>query len=329
MRASQVARHYFAHLTADSSAMTDLPASSRDRLASTFLPPLLSAIQTQTADDGATVKTLFHMFDGAPVETVVMAYPDRATVCVSSQAGCGMACPFCATGKLGLRRNLSSAEIIEQVRHAAALVRDGGVGDATRLSNVVFMGMGEPLANYENLMAAVSVINAGWGLNIGARRITVSTSGIVPRIRDLAGQPRQLRLAISLHGADNDTRDQIMPVNKKYPLEQLLAACADYQAKKKQMITFEFILISGVNDIPAQSSLLAAHARRLNAKINLIPYNPVDGVHWQRPADSAVKKFAAILKAAGVSATVRLEKGRDIDAACGQLRLRELKTSDR
>jgi 23S rRNA (adenine2503-C2)-methyltransferase len=187
------------------------------------------------------------------------------------------------------------------------------------------MGMGEPLANFENLMKAVAIINGHWGLNIGARHITISTSGIAPRIRDLADQPLQVRLALSLHGATDAVRQQIMPVNKKYPLAELLDACAEYQRTTRKMLFVEYILIEGVNDAPEQAELLAKHARRLHAKINLIPYNKVEGLDWKRPSDLVIDRFANILRGANIVATVRREKGHDIDAACGQLRLKQLK----
>jgi 23S rRNA (adenine2503-C2)-methyltransferase len=187
------------------------------------------------------------------------------------------------------------------------------------------MGMGEPLANYENLMTAIRIINAHWGLNIGARHITISTSGIAPRIRDLAEQPLQVRLALSLHGATDEVRQQIMPVNRKYPLAELLDACEAYQRRTRKMLFLEYILIEGVNDMPGQAELLVKHARRLHAKVNLIPYNTVEGLAWKRPSDFAIDRFAAILRGAKIVATVRREKGHDIDAACGQLRLKQLK----
>jgi 23S rRNA (adenine2503-C2)-methyltransferase len=194
-----------------------------------------------------------------------------------------------------------------------------------KINNLVFMGMGEPLANFANLMAAIDIINAPDGLNIGARHITISTSGLVPRIRDLADQPRQIRLAISLHGATDEVRNQIMPVNRKYPLAELLEACSYYTSRKKQKITFEYILIRGINDTEDQARLLAAHARKLRAKVNLIPYNTVEGLAWERPEPSVIERFRDIVEHGGATVTLRLEKGHDIDAACGQLRLRQLR----
>ncbi|MDR2463054.1 MAG: 23S rRNA (adenine(2503)-C(2))-methyltransferase RlmN [Verrucomicrobiales bacterium] len=306
------------------SRMTNLPGPFRQRLSADYEITALTHVRTQGSRD-TTRKFLFRLADGDFIESVLIpANPalhgeraDRFTLCVSSQVGCAYGCKFCASGLNGWRRNLTPSEILAQIMQTEKL-------SGEKITNLVFMGMGEPLANYDHLMRAIAVINSDWGLNIGARRVTVSTSGIVPRIRDLADQPRQLRLAVSLHGADNDTRNQIMPVNKKYPLEQLLDACAYYREKKSQMLTFEYILIRGLNDTPRQAALLAAHASRLNAKINLIPCNPVKGLPWQHPADRDIKTFAAILKSAGITATIRLEKGRDIDAACGQLRLAEL-----
>ncbi|MDR1190608.1 MAG: 23S rRNA (adenine(2503)-C(2))-methyltransferase RlmN [Verrucomicrobiales bacterium] len=323
-RRQQLTEWIFQKHAENFSHMTSLPASLRQHLAANYELNPLAHVRTQGSSD-TTRKFLFQLADGDYLESVLIpANPalyggraDRFTLCVSSQVGCAYGCKFCASGLNGFRRNLTTAEILAQIMVVGRL---GG----EKITNLVFMGMGEPLANYQNLMTAITVINSDWGLNLGARHITVSTSGLAPRIRDLADQPRQLRLAISLHGADDDTRDRLMPVNRKYPLAQLLDACAYYQSRKNQMLTFEFILIRDVNASAAQAALLAAHAKRLNAKINLIPCNPVAGLPWQRPADVDIKKFAGILKTAGVPATVRLEKGRDIDAACGQLRLREL-----
>jgi len=313
---------------ADSFAeMTNLPENFRQQLDANYELNPLQHVRTQGSRD-TTRKFLFKLSHGDFIESVLIpANPalygeraDRFTLCVSSQVGCAYGCKFCASGLDGWKKNLSAGEIVAQIMQVEKL-------SGEKINNLVFMGMGEPMANYKNLMTAIGIINADWGLNIGARRITISTSGVVPQIRALAEQPRQLRLAISLHGANNEVRNKIMPVNKKYPLEQLLDACAYYQEKKNKMITFEFILIKGINDSEQQAALLASHAKRLNAKINLIPYNKVEGLEWERPSDSVIKKFAAIVKAAGANATVRLEKGHDIDAACGQLRLKELKAA--
>ena len=324
-RADQLSRHYFAKLTESAEQMTDLPAAARERLVADLLPNLLTRVREVACDGGTTRKTLWRLFDGALVESVLMRYPDRVTMCVSSQAGCGMNCPFCATGQAGLTRNLSTAEIVEQVvAGARALARGEVPGGPGRVSNIVFMGMGEPLANYDNLMRAISIINAPWGPGIGARHITISTSGLVPRIRDLADQPLQLRLAISLHGATDEVRSQIMPVNRKYPLAELMDACAYFRSRKKQKITFEFILIAGVNDTPEQAAELSRLALRLNAKVNVIPYNTVEGLPWVRPDVRQQDAFMAVLRRNQVAATIRREKGHDISAACGQLRLKTM-----
>lgn len=282
---------------------------------------------------------------------------DRHTLCVSTQVGCAYGCRFCASGLEGWKRNLGPEEIVDQWLgierwHATAAgnaageyspkseasdglgvlcesrVRDErtppGTGDLSDrlVSNLVIMGMGEPLANYDNLLRALRILNAPWGGNIGARKITLSTSGLAPEIRRLADEPFQFRLAISLHGATDEVRNRIMPVNRKYPLQELTAACEYYRSRKGKMITFEYILIAGVNDSPEQAAPLARLARQLNAKVNLIPYNSVEGLSWERPSERAQKAFLSELEARHVPATLRLEKGHDIDAACGQLRLK-------
>ena len=241
---------------------------------------------------------------------------DRSTLCVSSQVGCAYDCKFCASGLAGFARNLTSSEIVEQVLQTEALT-------GKRVNNLVFMGMGEPLANLTNVLRGIDVINAPWGIGIGARHLTVSTSGLAPQIKKLAEQPLQIRLAISLHGASDEVRERIMPVNRKYPLAKLFEALEYYRERKKQRITFEYILIEDINDSLAQASLLVQHVKRLNAKVNLIPYNTVEGLPWARPSESHQEAFLDVLKKAGVVATLRREKGHDIDAACGQLRLRE------
>jgi 23S rRNA (adenine2503-C2)-methyltransferase len=245
---------------------------------------------------------------------------DRHTLCVSTQVGCAYGCKFCASGLEGLKRNLQPDEIVNQV---LAIERAEKPARHERLiNNLVIMGMGEPLANYDNLLQALKILNAPWGAKIGARKITISTSGLVPQIRRLAEEPFQFRLAISLHGATDDVRAGIMPVNKKYPLAELAAACDYYLEKKGRMMTLEYILIDKVNNTPDQIAPLARLARRLHAKVNLIPYNKVDGLPWNRPDEEAQNTFLSALENEGVTATLRREKGHDIDAACGQLRLR-------
>jgi 23S rRNA (adenine2503-C2)-methyltransferase len=260
---------------------------------------------------------------------------DRHTLCVSTQVGCAYGCKFCASGLDGLKRNLTPDEIVEQVLAVERLspqstvrsqssAAQPGTGDSglRTVDNLVIMGMGEPLANYDNLLKALRILNAPWGGGIGARKITISTSGLAPQIRRLAGEPLQFRLAISLHGATDEVRNKIMPVNRKYPLKELVAACEEYQGQKGRMLTFEYILIAGVNDSIEQAKPLAALARRLFAKVNLIPYNQVEGLPWERPDEETQEKFLAALEKQKVIATLRREKGHDIDAACGQLRLK-------
>jgi len=301
--------------------MTDLPRDLRARLEESFGCEHLEVVRVLGARD-TTRKFLFRLNDGNLIESVLIpASPalygeksDRRTICISTQVGCAYGCKFCASGLEGFSRNLRANEIVDQI---IAVERESG----DKIDNIVFMGMGEPLANLENLMRAIRIINAPSGLGIGARRITVSTSGLAPQIRKLADEPLQIRLAVSLHGATDTVRDQIMPINRKYKIEMLLSACDYYATRKKQRITFEYILIAGVNDGADQAHLLAKHARRLSAKVNLIPYNTVEGLPWARPSRHRQEKFLSILRTEKISATLRREKGHDIDAACGQLRL--------
>lgn len=303
--------------------MTNLPASLRAQLAENHRLHALDHAQTQGSAD-TTRKFLFRLHDGRYVESVLIpANPalygersDRRTLCVSSQVGCAYGCKFCASGLAGFSRHLGPDEIAGQVLAAERLAGE-------RVDNLVFMGMGEPFANYDNLMAAIEILTAGWGLHLGARHLTISTSGLVPRIRDLADHPQQIRLAISLHGATDEVRDQIMPVNRKWKTAELFDALDYWNSRKKQHLTLEYILIQGVNDDLEQAAILARHARRLKAKVNLIPYNKVDGLDWVRPSETRCRAFRDVLKDAGVAATLRLEKGHDIDAACGQLRLKQ------
>jgi 23S rRNA (adenine2503-C2)-methyltransferase len=322
--------------------MTNLPKAVRDKLAGAFSLQTLELVRQQGAHD-ATRKFLWRLHDHSFIESVLIpANPalysdasDRHTLCISTQVGCAYGCKFCASGLDGWKRHLTSDEIVEQVlaveRQSGVGSRESGKADsgsrppspAPRLiDNIVVMGMGEPLANYENLMRALRILNAPWGGGIGARKITISTSGLVPQIRKLAGEPEQFRLAISLHAATDEVRNKIMPVNRKYPLKDLVAACEDYQGQKGRMLTFEYILIANTNDSTEQAKLLAALARKLFAKVNLIPYNKVEGLPWERPADEVCEAFLAALERQKVKVTLRREKGGDIDAACGQLRLK-------
>lgn len=301
--------------------MTDVPAAFREKLAAEFSFDEIKAVRKLGSKD-TTRKFLFQLADGSFIESVLIpASPslygetsDRRTICVSTQVGCAYGCKFCASGLDGFSRNLEAGEIVDQILRVEEL---GG----EKINNIVFMGMGEPLANFKNLMQAIAIINAHWGVGLGARHITVSTSGLAPRIREFADQPLQVRLAISLHGATDEVREQIMPVNKKYNLATLIEACEYYHRNKKQRVTFEYILIEKVNDMEEQAHALAALSKRLEAKINLIPYNKVEGLPWERPSIRRQDAFLRILRGHGVVATIRREKGHDIDAACGQLRL--------
>jgi 23S rRNA (adenine2503-C2)-methyltransferase len=301
--------------------MTNLPRSLRSRLAEKLSLGKIEIVRVLGARD-TTRKFLFRLTDENLIESVLIpASPalyggraDRRTICVSTQVGCAYGCKFCASGLEGFSRNLGANEIVDQL---IAVERATG----EKIDNIVFMGMGEPLANLENVLRAIRIINAEWGLGIGARHITISTSGLAPQIRKLAEEPLQIRLAISLHGATDEVRNRIMPINRRYDIETLLSACDYYNAHKKQRLTFEYILIADVNDSDEQARLLSRHARRLSAKVNLIPYNNVSGLTWARPSEKRQEKFLSILRAQGNPATLRREKGHDIDAACGQLRL--------
>ena len=329
-RARQIADWLYQKRVQSFEEMTDLPREFRNRLAGEFGFSKIDIVRVLGSRD-TTRKFLFRLSDDSLIESVLIpASPalygsrsDRRTICVSTQVGCAYGCKFCASGLEGFSRNLKPNEIVDQI---IAVERETG----EKIDNIVFMGMGEPLANLANLIAAIRIINAPWGLGIGARHITVSTSGLAPQIRKLADEPLQIRLAISLHGATDEVRSQIMPINRRYNLETLLAACDYYSKHKKQRLTFEYILIANVNDSPEQARKLAKIARRLGAKVNLIPYNTVHGLPWSRPLPEQQEKFLSILRSSGVAATLRREKGHDIEAACGQLRLqtkRELETT--
>ena len=297
--------------------LTTLPRVLRDRLAAE--PALAASLRLdaeQETDGGDTVKWRWALHDERMVETVLMHYPGRSTVCVSSQAGCAMACGFCATGQAGFQRNLSTGEIVEQVVRAAAEARRRG----RRLSNVVFMGMGEPLANYDRVWAAVERLHADIGLS--ARHLTISTIGIVPGIRRLAAAPLPVNLAVSLHAADDASRDELVPVNRRYPLAALMDACREWVEAKGRRLSFEWALIAGVNDRPADAARLAELARDVRAHVNLIPLNPTPGFLTRGTPPAGVRAFCDLLTSLGVNATVRRNRGTDIDAACGQLAAR-------
>jgi 23S rRNA (adenine2503-C2)-methyltransferase len=333
-RVTQLLEWLYARRATDWDAMTNLPKDLRAKLREQFSLQTLELLRKQGSPD-TTEKFLWRLADHSLIESVLIpANPalygdasDRHTLCISTQVGCAYGCRFCASGLEGWKRNLQPHEIIEQVlsieRMQARETAEPGKAALSRVvDNIVVMGMGEPLANYDNLMAALRILNAPWGGGIGARKITISTSGLAPQIRKLAAEPLQFRLAVSLHGATDEVRGKIMPVNKKYPLAELTAACSEYQAQKGRMITLEYILIAGVNDAVEQTRPLAALAKKIFAKVNLIPYNTVEGLPWERPSESVCEQFLEALERLNVTATLRREKGHDIDAACGQLRLK-------
>jgi len=312
--------------------MTNLPKALRTWLDATFrLMPAALVLNRQSAD--VTDKLLLELEDRSLIETVIIRAPQegvgldhsRKTICISTQVGCAMGCVFCASGLAGLKRDLGAGEIVAQLLHVC-YQEDGREprirGELAAFDNIVVMGMGEPLANYDALIRALTIVNAPWGLGFGARRITISTSGLVPRILQLADEPLGFRLAISLHGATDDVRTRIMPVNKAYPLAKLLPAVKAFGLKHGRMVTLEYILIQDVNDSLDQARKLRAIARDLHAHVNLIPYNTVAGLDWVRPSLTRQDAFADVLRATGLSVTLRREKGHDIDAACGQLRLK-------
>ncbi len=328
-RVKQLATHYYTHLTVDSQAMTDLPAATRERLVQALFPPLLTQARRLTADGGTTVKSLWHLFDGAKVESVLMRYPTRTTLCVSSQAGCGMACPFCATGQLGLTRNLSTAEIVEQIRSASRALADGALpGGPTRLNNLVFMGMGEPLANYKSVVAAVrQAVGAGpEGLGMSARNVTVSTVGLVPAMRKLADEQLPVTLALSLHAPDDKLRSELVPINTRWTVDEALDAARHYFEVTGRRVSIEYALIRDMNDHGWRADLLAA---KLNDRghgwvhVNPIPLNPTPGSIWTASDPKIEAEFVARLRGQGIATTIRDTRGSDIDGACGQLAAEE------
>ena len=325
-RARQLSTHYFSRLVDDPEEMTDLPAADRGRLVESMLPRLMTPLRTLEADRGTTRKTLWRLFDGALVESVLMRYPDRVTMCVSSQAGCGMACPFCATGQGGLQRNMSTAEIVEQVvAGARALARNEVPGGTGRVSNVVFMGMGEPLANYKAVLGAVRRLTdkAPDGLGMSARGITVSTVGLVPRIRQLAGEGLPVTLALSLHAPDDELRNELVPVNTRWSVREAVEAAWEYARTTKRRVSIEYAMMRGINDQAWRADLLGDLLTSYGdwgwVHVNLIPLNPTPGSKWTASDPADEKEFVRRLEAKGVPTTVRDTRGREIDGACGQL----------
>jgi 23S rRNA (adenine2503-C2)-methyltransferase len=331
-RAKQLAQHYFTRLAHDPAQWTDIPAGSRTRLQEALLPDLMSVVRHISCDDDTTRKTLWRLFDGTLVESVLMRYPDRVTMCISSQAGCGMNCPFCATGQAGLERNLSTAEIVHQIVDGIRALRDGDIGGGglagqdgaagpARLSNIVFMGMGEPLANYSRVVGAIRCLTDPEpdGLGLSQRGITVSTVGLVPAMHRFADEGFKCRLAVSLHAPDDELRDTLVPVNTRWKVREVLDAAWEYAARSSRRVSVEYALIRDINDQAWRGDLLGRLLKGKRAHVNLIPLNPTPGSRWtaSRPADE--KAFAEAIGAHGVPVTVRDTRGQEIDGACGQL----------
>ena len=327
-RARQIFGWAYRQLATDYAAMMNLPAPLRAELAAVLPLSTLTPVRELTADAGETVKTLYRTGDGQLLETVLMLYPDRATVCVSCQVGCAVGCAFCAPGLNGLTRNLSAGEMVGQIVDAARAARARG----RTLTNVVIMGMGEPLQNYAATLKMVEIVHDPHGLNLGARRITVSTSGVVPRIDALAEEPYQVNLAVSLHAPNDELRDRLVPLNRRYPIATLLEACRRYVAKTGRRVFFEYALMKGINDSDETARELAEllcgkGGQRpegpLLCHVNVIPLNPVEVLPYERPDPAGIERFARTLRAAGIPTTVRYSRGLEIDAACGQLRAKE------
>jgi 23S rRNA (adenine2503-C2)-methyltransferase len=325
-RARQLSHHYFARLADDPARMTDLPAADRDALVGSLLPSLMTPLRTLEADKGTTRKTLWRLFDGALVESVLMRYPDRTTMCVSSQAGCGMACPFCATGQGGLQRNMSTAEIVEQVVAGARSLARGEVpGGTGRVSNVVFMGMGEPMANYKAVIGAVRRLTepAPDGLGMSARGVTVSTVGLVPRIEQLASEGIPVTLALSLHAPDDELRNELVPINTRWSVRETVEAAWGYARTTKRRVSIEYAMMRDINDQGWRADLLGDLLTSYGdwgwVHVNLIPLNPTPGSKWTASDPAVEREFVRRLEAKGVPTTVRDTRGREIDGACGQL----------
>ncbi|PWJ25837.1 23S rRNA m(2)A-2503 methyltransferase [Branchiibius hedensis] len=331
-RAKQLSTHYFEHCTVDPAQMTDLPADTRQQMVDQMLPPLLTSIRTLEADQGQTVKQVFRLFDGALVESVLMRYPGRVTMCISSQAGCGMNCPFCATGQEGLTRNLTTAEIVEQVVYGVRMLRSGQIAgvdaqdqaSAVRVSNVVFMGMGEALANYRQAINAIKRLVAPppEGLGMSARGITMSTVGLVPAIDKLAAEGIPVTLALSLHAPDDELRDELVPINTRWKVDEALDAAHRYFETTGRRVSIEYALIKDINDQAWRAGLLG---EKLAARgkgwvhVNPIPLNPTPGSKWTASRKGVEQQFVERLRAHGIPTTIRDTRGSEIDGACGQL----------
>lgn len=335
-RAKQLSKHYFEHFTTDPDDMTDLPKGDRSALVERFFPTLLTKVSQQSADQGMTQKFLWRLFDGSLVESVLMRYSNRVTLCISSEAGCGMNCPFCATGQMGLTRNLSAAEILEQVRIANLLLSRGEIpGGEGRVTNIVFMGMGEPLANYRAVATTCQRLNAPApeGFGMGARHITVSTVGLAPAVRKLIKEEIPVTLAVSLHAPDDELRNELVPINQRFDVDDILDAAWEYFEATGRRVSIEYALIRDINDQAERAELLA---KRLIARggahwvhVNPIPLNPVKGSKWTASDPGVERTFVETLREHGISATIRDTRGSDIDGACGQLAATVVETDAR
>jgi len=313
-RAGQILDWIYKKLVLNPLDMSNLPKSLREKLYEDFSFDLPEVIETIEEKD--TKKFLLKLWDGETIEAVLMYHQNRQTLCVSTQVGCAFRCQFCATGLIGFKRNLSCGEIVSQVLLAKLILKS----EKKDLTNVVYMGMGEPLANYDNVMKSIRVIHSSWGLNMGARHISISTVGIVPEIYKLAGEGIPLTLAISLHAPDNQLRNLLVPINKKYPLEELMPAVWYYAERTKRRISFEYVLLEDVNDTQEMAKKLVELLKGRPAHVNLIPWNPVDEFPWSRPSLMKIKKFENYLRDHGINVTLRISKGEEIKAGCGQLR---------
>ena len=314
-RATQIWQGLYQHFHDSPTEFSNLPKPLRDKMANEFDFTGIQPVRYLDSSDGQTRKTLFKLPNGQLIEAVLMRYDKRRTLCISSQAGCAMGCVFCATGQMGFKNHLSSGQIVAQVMYYARMLNAEGIA----VTNIVVMGMGEPFHNYDNTMKAIDRLNDAQGYNFGARRFTVSTVGLAPMIRRFADERRQVNLAISLHAADDALRLSMMPVNKKYSIDDLLDACRYYVEKTGRRVTFEWALIQGVNDTPQQAHLLSKRLKGLLCHVNAIPLNPTKGFAGKATTRDRGEKFKAILEGAGIACTIRLRRGIDIQAGCGQL----------
>ncbi len=318
-RAGQLLQALYVDFVASADEITTFSRSLRDKLSAKAAFSHLNPTLTLNSTDGHTTKTLFKLPDGEAIETVLMRYRDRSTLCISTQAGCAMGCVFCATGQMGFRSNLTRGQIVEQVVYFARLM----LAEGGRPTNVVLMGMGEPFHNYDASMEAIDILNDPQAMNFGARRFTVSTVGLIPAIRRFAAESRQVNLAVSLHATTDDARSAMLPINRRYPLGDLIPACREYVAATGRRITFEWALIRDVNDSEEEAGRLARLLRGLNCHVNVIPLNPTRGYTGEATTAERAEAFRNTLEKAGVTCTIRIRRGIDIDAGCGQLAIRE------